>query len=59
MFPEGVSGMERGGRFDCKARAGEAQTGETGINNTAPQEKLQTEEISSLPPRAFASVASY
>lgn len=26
VFPEGVAGRERGGRFDCRTRAGEAQT---------------------------------
>lgn len=31
-------GARRGGRFDCRARAGEASRWETGINNAAPQE---------------------
>lgn len=48
VFPEGVDGRKRGGRFDCRTRAAEAQTWETGINNTAPQERLEAGEINPL-----------
>lgn len=38
-FLRGSAGREAGGgRFDCRARAGEAPRWETGINNAAPQE---------------------
>lgn len=43
VFPEGFCGREKGGgeRFNCKTRAGEAQTRDTGINNAARQEREQ------------------
>lgn len=49
MFPGG-GGERGGGRFDCRTRAGEAQTSETGINNTAPQERREAAGINPLPP---------
>lgn len=38
VFPEGFCRREGGG-FNCKTRAGEVQTRQTGINNAAPQER--------------------
>lgn len=37
-----------GGRFDCRARAGEAQRWETGINNAAPQEGARSVWVNPL-----------
>lgn len=48
VFPEGFGGRERGGRLDCRARAGEAQTRKTGINNTAPAGETRTVEINPM-----------
>lgn len=58
VFPEGVGGRERGGRFDCTTRAGEAQTWETGINNAAPQERLESVEINSLLPETLSALSN-